>query len=112
MTVDALSANGENLLALLSDRLAAYAFEQTRESASFGFTRATSDDPAERLLAPSPFDILRAALSLASRSPEEPFTLALPGSSRSTTSTCSRTYPPTPPIRSIFPTSSSGLPNR
>jgi anthranilate synthase component I len=79
VTVDALSANGENLLALLSDRLAAYAFETNPRSASFGFTRATSDDPAERLLAPSPFDILRAALSLASRSPEEPFTLALPG---------------------------------
>ena len=37
------------------------------------------DDAEERLLAPSPFDVLRLLTGLASRSKEEPFTLAALG---------------------------------
>jgi anthranilate synthase component 1 len=78
-TAEALSANGENLLALLADRLAAHVTDSAPTAAQFDFPRPTGDDPAARLAAPSPFDVLRAALAPVSRSPEEPFTLALPG---------------------------------
>lgn len=75
----ALTANGENLIALLADRLGAYVVDASAKTMVFDLPRPVGDDPAVRLLAPSPFDVLRAALSPRSRSPEERFTLAMPG---------------------------------
>lgn len=79
VSATALSANGENLVAMLADRLGAYVVNASATTLVFDFPRPVGDDPAARLLAPSPFDVLRAALAPQSRSPEERFTLALPG---------------------------------
>lgn len=79
VTLAALSGNGEQVLTTLARRL-----EDRVESARPGrlalrFPAMSGDDAEERLRAPSPLDVLRVLVGLVSRSPEEPFTIALPG---------------------------------
>ena len=75
----ALSENGRNLLPNIAERLSGFLTEDSEEALAFEFQRSTSIDAQERLMAPSPFDALRAATGLAVASPEEPFTLACLG---------------------------------
>ena len=76
--VDALTAGGATLLPSLQSSFP----DCTREEArlTLRFPSPSSDDSEARLVAPSPFDVLR-ALTTGTRSdtPEEPFTLALLG---------------------------------
>ena len=77
--LNALTANGREVLRhvarTLSDRVAA----ADEERLVLRFPRVRSDDPEERLLAPSPLDALRALAGIGSASREEPFTVALLG---------------------------------
>lgn len=80
LRVEALSEGGRNLILALAahfpDRIAA----QTPDRLELAFPPIVSDDPQERLQAPSPFDavdFLTSGLEVLSR--EEPFTLACIG---------------------------------
>lgn len=75
----ALSENGRNVLAAVAERLAHFVAEHDDEALTLDFPRSTSVDAEVRLMAPSPFDVLRAVTGLASASPEECFTLACLG---------------------------------
>ena len=79
-TLAALTPNGEDALAAVRARLpdrSAPAVDAARLVVAF--PPAAGDDPQARLLAQSPFDVIRALLGLTSASPEEPFTLAALG---------------------------------
>ena len=75
----ALSENGRNVLETLAATLADRVAVQEDDRLTFRFPEPTGIDARERLVAPSPFDVLRAITTLASQSPEEPFTLACLG---------------------------------
>ncbi|WP_185829229.1 anthranilate synthase component 1 [Sphingomonas ginkgonis] len=78
VTVTAVSANGRTLLGSLAERFGTS--ERDSDRLAIGFERATGDDAEARLLAASPFDVLRAlSTGLRNDSPEEPFTVALLG---------------------------------
>ncbi|HEX2762443.1 MAG TPA: anthranilate synthase component 1 [Allosphingosinicella sp.] len=78
--VDALSVGGEAVLRLLERRFTAQFRELGATHVVIGFPRPLGDDSEARLLAPSPFDVLRAlSTGFTSETPEEPFTLALLG---------------------------------
>jgi anthranilate synthase component 1 len=75
----ALSEGGRHVLAAVADKLTEHVEDSSAERLSLAFPETTSVDAEERLLAPSPFDVLRTITGLSSRSAEEPFTLALLG---------------------------------
>ncbi len=79
VTVTALTANGRAVLAILAERFAARVDTCRDDMLTLAFPPVTGDDAEARLLAPSPLDVLRALAALPSASPEEPFTIALPG---------------------------------
>ena len=79
VTLTALTMNGRSVLATLAGRFAARV-ETCRDVALvLVFPPVTGDDAEARLRAASPLDVLRALAGFASVSPEEPFTVALPG---------------------------------
>ncbi|MCY7270494.1 MAG: anthranilate synthase component 1 [Sphingomonas bacterium] len=75
----ALSTNGDMILATVANRLADRVKTFRDRRLELCFPATVGDDAEERLLAPSPFDVLRLLTGLASRSTEEPFTLAAVG---------------------------------
>ncbi|MFN3944743.1 MAG: anthranilate synthase component 1 [Allosphingosinicella sp.] len=77
--LDALGDGGRNALAFLARRLEARVAEAAADSLLLRFPAPEGDDPAARLAAPSPFDVLRALTGFRSLSGEEPFALACPG---------------------------------
>lgn len=79
VTLSALSANGRAVLALLVDRFAARIETCRDDVLTLAFPQVANDDADARLRAASPLDLLRALAGLSSASPEEPFTIALPG---------------------------------
>jgi anthranilate synthase component I len=79
VVLDALSEGGRQLLAATADRLSDRVIEQGEATLTLEFPEPSGFDARERLLAPSPFDVLRALTGLKSISPEEPFTLACLG---------------------------------
>jgi anthranilate synthase component 1 len=80
VTLEALSPNGEQALALVCRRLAPRVMDSDRRRAVLRFPNPEGHDAEARLLAPSPFDVLRVlSTGLASLSEEEPFTIACLG---------------------------------
>ncbi len=80
VTLTALTSGGLNVLAALGRVLAHRIEARQTGSLTLRFPPPEGDDAEARLLAPSPFDVLRALTSgLRSETPEEPFTLACLG---------------------------------
>ncbi len=80
VALDALSAGGETVLRLLASELADRILHESDKRLVVRYHRSQEVDARARLLAPSPFDVLRAIKSLfRSETPEEPFTLCLIG---------------------------------
>ena len=80
VVASALSANGMLVLDFLQRALGRFVEERTPDRLLFRFPTPSGADSEARLLAPSPFDVLRAVTSgLSSGSAEEPFTLACLG---------------------------------
>jgi anthranilate synthase component 1 len=78
--VDALGSGGGAVLRLLAERFRDCIAAHDDTHLVLHFAPPAGDDAEARLLAPSPFDVLRALSSgLANETPEEPFTLALLG---------------------------------
>ena len=75
----ALSTNGDIVLAMMAKRLPHRVKTFRDRRLDLCFPVMVGDDAEERLLAPSPFDVLRLLTGLTSRSSEEPFTLAAVG---------------------------------
>ncbi|MGE5720838.1 MAG: hypothetical protein ACM3YM_00120, partial [Sphingomonadales bacterium] len=75
----ALSDNGRNVLDAVAKRLAERVTERTPDTLTLDFPEPHGVDARERLLAASPFDVVRAVTGISSASPEEPFTLACLG---------------------------------
>lgn len=75
----ALSKGGSQILATTARRLAGRVESGEHDRLSLSFPVMAGDDAEERLLAPSPFDVLRLLTGFASRSREEPFTLGVVG---------------------------------
>jgi anthranilate synthase component 1 len=75
----ALSEGGRNVLAAVAGHLGERLSGQEDASLTLRFPEPSSVDAEERLMAPSPFDVLRTVTGLESGSPEEPFTLACLG---------------------------------
>jgi anthranilate synthase component 1 len=75
-----LTAGGAPLLRAVELALPQHVESSTPEELHLRFERSADDDAEKRLLAPSPFDVLRAlSTGIRSETPEEPFTLALLG---------------------------------
>ena len=79
VTLLALSKNGDALLATVARRLPDRVETVGDRRLGLCFPAMVGDDAEERLMAPSPFDVLRLLTGLASGSKEEPFTLAALG---------------------------------
>ena len=79
VTMLSLSKNGDALLATVARRLPDQVKTNGGRRLGLCFPAMVGDDAQERLLAPSPFDVLRLLIGLVSRSKEEPFTLAVLG---------------------------------
>jgi anthranilate synthase component 1 len=77
--LSALTANGRHLLESVAAKLPDRVAEAEGDRLELLFPPTASDDAEARLTAPSPFNVLRAILSLRSASNEEPFTVALLG---------------------------------
>ncbi len=72
--LEALGDNGRLVVEAVRARLGSYLVAGTADGIKLCFPRPTGDDPAARLFAPSPFDVLREMVfGLKSLSPEEPF---------------------------------------
>jgi anthranilate synthase component 1 len=78
VVVTALSANGETALAMLRARLANRIVAQGAGLIAFEFPPVAGDDAEQRLLAPTPLEVMRQLLRFESRSPEEPYALFAP----------------------------------
>jgi len=75
-----LTAGGDALMRIAARSLPERVAAHEADRLILRFPRTASDDAEQRLLAPSPFDVLRALTSgIRSDTPEEPFTLALMG---------------------------------
>lgn len=79
VTLTALTANGRTVLATLAGRFVGRVETCTDDVLTLIFPPVSGDDAEARLRAASPLDVLRALAGFASASPEEPFTIALPG---------------------------------
>lgn len=78
--VTAVGPNGRTVLTALARTFADRIADRGADRLVLRFERPAGDDAAARLLAPSPFDVLRAlSTGLRNDSPEEPFTIALLG---------------------------------
>ena len=76
----ALTDAGRNVLAALAASLSEHVVSEAPDRIELKFPPIDSDDPQERLVAPSAFDALRFLTSgLTVETPEEPFTLACAG---------------------------------
>lgn len=75
VTVASLGEGGPNVIDALAAKLAQFVSDRSDGELRLRFERSTSSDLEERLLAPSPFDVLRALTRFPSLSPEEKFTL-------------------------------------
>ena len=75
VTVAAISESGANVIDALASKLERFVTGRTPTELVLKFERSTSSDLEERLLAPSPMDVLRTLTRFASLSPEEKFTL-------------------------------------
>lgn len=81
VAVDALTANGAAVLRVVEGVLSHAISERSPAQLVLRFERTREVDAEKLLLAPSPFDVLRAIVnSLRSDTPEEPFTVCLVGS--------------------------------
>lgn len=79
VTIDALSANGRAALRHVADRLAGHVESDLPDRLALRFSRSTSDDPAVRLVAASPFDVLRVLREMAPSDADDRFAVALLG---------------------------------
>ena len=80
VVLQALSPNGEGVLAAVRDRFSDRIADASPATLTLRFPPMSGDDAEERLLAASPFDVLRMLTGgLASASAEEPFTIACLG---------------------------------
>jgi anthranilate synthase component 1 len=80
VTLAALTPRGRNVLEAVGRSLGHVVTERSEALLRLAFPRTQSEDAETRLLAPSPFDALRAVTAgIRSETPEEPFTLALAG---------------------------------
>jgi anthranilate synthase component 1 len=80
VTLDALTAGGDPVLRLLAGELTERIVEKSDKRLVVRFERSTEVDARRRLLAPSPFDVLRAIRKLfRSETAEEPFAVCLIG---------------------------------
>ena len=78
--VDALTTGGQPVLRIIERKLGDAVETATADRLSLRFQRSTEVDAEHRLLATSPFDVLRAITSgLRSETEEEPFTVCLIG---------------------------------
>jgi anthranilate synthase component 1 len=77
--VAALSEGGRQLIAAAAEQLQDRVIERRDQTLTLEFPEPEGFDARERLMAPSPFDVLRTLTGLKSISPEEPFTLACLG---------------------------------
>ncbi len=104
VTLDALSFGGQNVLRAVAARLAAYVETDEEARLTLSFPAPSGEDAGERLLAPSPFDALRAITAgLVSRSPEEEFTVTCPGIVAFDHADLFETLPPSPQDALGFP---------
>jgi anthranilate synthase component I len=79
VVLTALSRNGSLAIEAVSRRLADRILSIEPGKATFEFPKASSDDLADRLTAPSPLDALRELLAFEVQSSHEPFTMTLVG---------------------------------
>jgi anthranilate synthase component 1 len=75
VTVRSIGESGANVIDALASKLAQFVTHQAPGELRVKFERSASTDLEERLLAPSPLDVLRALTRFPSLSPEEKFTL-------------------------------------
>ena len=75
VVVTGLGDGGTNVIDALRGKLADHVVGRTDRELRLKYVRSTSSDLEERLLAPSPFDVLRALTRFPSSSPEEKFTV-------------------------------------
>jgi anthranilate synthase component 1 len=79
VTLAALTPGGANVLAAVASALADRVEAREADRLTLRFPPPGGDDAEARLLAASPFDVLRAVTGLRSETPEEPFTLGCLG---------------------------------
>jgi anthranilate synthase component 1 len=79
VTVTSLGDGGPDVIEALAARLADHVVSRGNGDLQLKYQRSTSSDLEERLLAPSPFDVLRAMTRFPSSSPEEKFTILCGG---------------------------------
>ena len=80
VALDALSSGGHAVLELVARRLAEQVSSSGEQRLTLNFDRSNETDAERRLLAPSPFDVLRAIQNgFATETPEEPMTICLVG---------------------------------
>lgn len=79
VTLDALTPNGRDVLSAAAARLVDQVVTFDGVRLVLGYDRTDDHDAEIRLIAPSPFDVLRVLTGLTSASLEEPFTLAALG---------------------------------
>ena len=80
VSLDALTAGGETVLRLLARELDERKVESSSRRLVLRYEHSMEVDAKRRLLAPSPFDVLRAIKNLLhSETPEEPFTVLMIG---------------------------------
>ena len=80
VVLDALSGGGRPVLELVQRQLPDQVMSTTSERLVLRFERTCETDAERRLLAPSPFDVLRAIVNgFRSETPEEPMTICLIG---------------------------------
>jgi anthranilate synthase component 1 len=78
--LQAVSAGGRAVLSNIARGLADRLIERSADRLRLEFPAPVGDDAEARMLNPSPFDALRQLISgLSNETPEEPFTIALPG---------------------------------
>ena len=73
--VVSLGDGGPDVIEALAVKLADHVTAHSERELRLNYVRSTSSDLEERLLAPSPFDVLRALTRFPSSSPEEKFTV-------------------------------------
>lgn len=94
VTLDALNANGEALLAALDAR---WVSERRADRLVLTFARPSSEDASERLLGPQPLHALRAMLDAAAAPRGEPFGALLLGVAGFDLAAWGEDMPPAPP---------------
>jgi anthranilate synthase component 1 len=75
VVVTSLGDGGPDVIEALAGKLVGHVAERGERELRLRYVRSTSSDLEERLLAPSPLDVLRALTRFPSSSPEEKFTI-------------------------------------